>query len=276
MKDFRFYVLFSLFGMACSSTSLAPDSTTDRGSASASGPAEAATESEGLAEAILTIEVGPEHTFAFYELGDQLLGVETAKNGVPSALEGQDLTAMTPTTLYQKLRPGEAVPAELTAAIYRANAAHALTHELPGDPVSGGGFSAFSPITSQDDVGKVTEAISANTFINVLHGCAVSGSNVVFSVCRTDWMNGYFAFAIGKTASWKVASQNGSFKVKISNNVGSPQTFAIAHDTSQNFFTMGELCCPIICFCDVHPRTLRLDVIDAIGDTFHVGGYWTN
>jgi hypothetical protein len=131
------------------------------------------------------------------------------------------------------------------------------------------------PPERSNGVGTTSEAISAITFLNVQNGCGPWPNVNAWTVCYPDWANGFYAYNTARWAIMRVASKNGAFLVKIDASTGGKGsgTYYVAHDTYREFRAEGEPCC-FFCPCTVHPRTLRIDVINAIGKEFHVGGAW--
>ena len=175
------------------------------------------------------------------------------------------------------MRPGEPVPATLVEATERVRIARATSEPLSTmlESDAGGGSAFVPPFKNADAVGTRSEAITIDFFRNTIRGCGPWGGVKVWEVCFPDWYDGFYAYAKSKTATWRVASGFGTFHVKISASTGGQGSgiFYLAHDTWREFVALGEPCCAI-CPCLVHPRTLRIDIINAIGDWFHVGGVW--
>ena len=259
-----------LFALGCGASPSEGGTVTDAG--------EVEVFAEADAPAIVSLELGDWHRVSFHEVGDLLVIAETARNGVPSALDEPRLAAMSPVEMYEALRPGQSAPPELVGAIERLREARSRSPERVDEtilePTFGGGASTLLASPAPLGVGQLVEPLSESYFRNTLQGCAVP-PDPVFQVCAPNWGNGFYAYAKSKIARWVFASQSGSFRVKVNASTGGHGSglFTVNDNSYTRLEARGESCC-WICNCDIHPRTLRIDVIDAAGDTFHVGGYW--
>jgi hypothetical protein len=244
----------------------------------ADSPPAVAESREEESPALLSLEVGPEHTVSFHEVGDLLIVAEGARNGTPSVLQEMKLDGASAQAIYEALRPGSMPPAVLVDAAKRVMAARAVPSsslEAAGAAlIEGGGAPALPGARVSNGVGTLAQAIGKDYFLDTLKGCGPFNAPVD-QVCFPEWSNGFFAYKKADTATWTVASQNGSFHAKInaSTGGGGTGTFFIDHDKWKRLSARGELCC-LFCGCNIHARTLRIDIINAEGDTFHVGGAW--
>jgi hypothetical protein len=227
--------------------------------------------------ALLALDFPGGQVVSFHELGDVLVMAQRAPNGVPSVFGDERRERTSIQTIFEQLRPGEAVPAKLLEAVERTSIARAKSQasisELEFDV--GGGSALLPALGSSNGVGTLTEAITTDYFRNTIRGCGPWSGVLVWQVCYPEWGNGFYAYAKSKSATWRVASINGSFNVKITAAAGGTGAgvFYVGHDEWHEYHAMGELCC-WLCGCLVHPRTLRIDVINATNDAFHVGGAW--
>jgi hypothetical protein len=266
----------SLLAVACGSEA----DSTPSGQADAAVPVAAPSDEvdpHDSIPALIELEFAEGQVVSFHEMNDVILVSERARNGTPPVLGALPAEPRSATQTFELLRPGQAIPSELREAVERANLARANVADLADDLGAdvGGGSSLFVPPARSNGVGTTSEAITADTFLYVHNGCGPWPVSNSWSVCYPDWANGFYAYNKARRAVMRVASKNGSFQVKIDASTGGQGSgiYYVAHDTYREFRASGEPCCAL-CPCLIHARTMRIDVIDAIGKEFHVGGVW--
>lgn len=235
--------------------------------------------------AFLTLSLESGNAVSFHEAGTIILVSESGRLGTPSVLEEWGLVGLPALDVYEALRPGEAVPTELLEAFQRTERqVDALVEddEVETDelaPAVGGGSrianGAGKELTT--DVGQISQAITESYFLNELHGCRIDRNPTVYHVCYPSWWNGFFAYAHADYAYWRVASDTGNwFHARITANNGGEGggDYYVAQGHWRGLSAAGERCSRLNPLCVRHARTLRIDIINAANDKFHVGGYW--
>lgn len=218
------------------------------------------------ADALLSLEVEPGHSVTFYEPAPGgLYMAESMKPGQSFALSGKESTDAL--LAFAKLRPGASVPTELQAAYDRARS-------LPGDgsarkSEAGGGQSEASALGSAPAPGlattgqALTSSSSAAVFVNSNNGCAWGPD---WSFCRVNWANGFYAYTTSSSGVCIVDHYAGD-GVTIQLTAGSSVTTTYQAPGTIVQYTVGTPGSSV---------TRRIDVLNASGDSFHVGCNWGN
>ena len=249
----------STLGLALYSGCVA--SAPDQGSAGTADPAPAVDQSID-ANLVLRVDVEPGHTVSFYEPSPgRLYLAESMQPGQQFALH--DRQAVDAIAAFTALRPEAAVPAALQAAYDRARS-------MPSTPVAlashtfGGGQPADAQVQAQTP-GVISQALtsssSAANFVNNDGGCNWAPD---FSFCRVSWGGGFFATATSDTGLCIVDHFAGNgVTIQITNDSAVTATFQAAGTIVQyGLGTPGG------------NNTRRIDVLNASGDSFHVGCRW--
>jgi hypothetical protein len=247
--------------VACGSTG------TGEGPAGATDGSEPVAETNANLSVVLRLEPQVGHVITFYEIRDAgLFLVESSHEGQTPVMRGAAQDAI---AVFQKVRPGEQVPAELQDAYDRAKSV--VAEQDPAElktlaTPTGGGQPApefVSAIRSTSEVGVAQQATSSSNpghFTGSHGGCDATGSK--FSGCRVNWGGGFWA-------SWTPSS---SATCHIDHYAGNGITaqltagatvvpFGQAVGTLQTY-SWGLVAGNI---------TRRLDILNAAGDSFHVG-----
>jgi len=240
----------------------------------APGTAQAATDDAARANAandrnvIARVEIESGHTITFYEMGPGgLFMVETRNEGQTAVIHG----SADALDVYARVRPGAAVPDALRAAYGRARdaAANARLSSPKVAPALGGGQPAVEGAPSvqiKDGLGVTAQALtsssSAANFVDTDHGCDWGET---WSFCRVSWGGGFFASTSSDSASCIVDhyAGNGVTVQLTADDTQVPLFQAAGTVVTYNWgFVSGNV-------------TRRIDILNASGDSFHVGCRWT-
>jgi hypothetical protein len=224
---------------------------------------------------LLVVDVTSTHTVTFYEsVPGNITIVERRTRGERSLLPRE--LPPTVSELFALLWPGEGIPEILLDADARAAT---LADEPRGEaplvevlPSMGGG--APSPVhedpkapapPSEPGVGRLEQAHStsgAAHFVADHGGCDWAKTS---SGCRVQWSGGFFGFAsTGSSATFKVDHYSGNgitVRLMLGTSIEDhPQAAGTFADYAL-FATRGK-------------ETKRIDLLNASGDSFHVGCKW--
>jgi hypothetical protein len=243
---------------ACSST---------QGSGGVSDIATEETVAESKAAIVARLEPQSGHTVTFYEIdGAGLFMVESSNGHEAHWLSGKPQDAL---EVYRKLSPETAIPEALQAAYERAKklvpdeASPSTTAlEFP----AGGGRQApefVQNLRSQGDVGVVQQATSSSSashFTGTHAACDAFGA--AFSACRANWGGGFWAQWNGSTSATCNVDHYAGNGITVQLTAGSTVIpFSQAVNTFQTYswgFVSGAV-------------SRRIDILNASGDSFHVG-----
>jgi hypothetical protein len=236
----------------------------DQGSAGTTDPAPTASETVD-ASIVLRVDVEPGHTVSFYEPtpGGLYLAERTAP-GQAFVLQGK--AASDALAAFSQLRPQAEIPAALQAAYDRARS-------MPSEPIALAShtFGGGQPATAQaaaSTPGVIQQALtsssSAANFVNNDHGCDWGPEN---SFCRVNWANGFFASTGGASSGSCTVDHFAGNGVTIQITAGSSVTTTFQAVNTSVKYSLGTPGSSV---------TRRIDVLNASGDSFHVGCNWGN
>ncbi|MCE9572246.1 MAG: hypothetical protein K8W52_03740 [Deltaproteobacteria bacterium] len=190
-----------------------------------------------------------------------------------------------PVKLWQATNGLAEVPTEiveLSAALARAHVAlPASSEDAEVAPAGDAGD------TTSDLPGALRHGTSSAAHFRDAHAGCFSGPSDVFKSCRTNWSNGYYAFATSRWAVYKMAPYAGNsmtVQISIGGAVKLVDTIATGgfyyywaagamHDHDKPGCSWWEACSTV-----TYPDTVahRLDLLDASGDAFHVSARMHN
>lgn len=232
----------------------------DQGSAGTADPAPTVDQSID-ANLVLRVDVEPGHTVSFYEPSPgRLYLAERMQPGQQFALH--DRQAVDAIAAFTALRPEAAVPAALQAAYDRARSMPSGTVGPVTRLAGGGELAAQAPAPAP---GVITQALtsssSAFNFVANDGGCNWGPD---FSFCRVNWSNGFFASAGSDSGLCIVDHFAGNgVTIQITDDSAVTATFQAAGTIVQyGLGTPGG------------NDTRRIDILNASGDSFHVGCRW--
>lgn len=216
------------------------------------------------------VEVEPAHLITFYETAPGVvLVVERRRSSQEPILQGE---AVDPLEVYGSIRPSEEIPQALLDASGRAmalKAAEPASNEQGLERVAGGGRSAQTASVSdvherEDGLGVSQQAFtsdsSGNIFINNTNSCSWAN---VWSTCRIHWGGGFFCSTTATREFYAVDHYAGDgVTVRVTQGGTSISDFFLPAGFADTYYGT------------VNPgpnMVRRLDVLNAAGDSFHVG-----
>lgn len=230
------------------------------------------------------VEIAPDHFVDFYASGGGVGVSEIMPAGSESVLARFDRSARV-TDIYGDLAPNRALP-------------DALYGELPSDPalaetpelteLHGGG----APLSAEDlggqplggELGLARQPLTASDGPFFRDNLCPGGA---FTGCHPNWANGGFASATFRRSDFVIAPFGGALlSVQIRSNGVLRHTLPVFSGEVAFFAWQGAIvdvptrsCC-FICACPTEELpaklSMRWDIIEAGGDSFHWGFGYTN
>jgi len=212
---------------------------------------------DGQAQAPLkVIQLSEGHSVEFYRVGDAIVVSEVGKLGTPSVIEAKGLKGAAPAKIFAALAPNEPILPELLAE---------SVGDVPAGEVAAEASSSEAKSFS-GDVAQVKQAVTSSDFL-ASGVCNYTFTQLVFKDCRTNWSNGYFAYATAKNSYFSVASASGAFQVELRQNGGTPFIYPVVNNQWRTISSIWGGSGVV---------QHRWDITQASGNTFHVSDYFYN
>jgi hypothetical protein len=227
--------------------SFACSSTSDGG-----GDGQAADGVRAFNEPLLSVPLEGGTVVSFYETQAGIMVDELGQNGTPSVLEARGLREHSALEIWNAIRPGQALPAQLADAIARAKIAapDSLAAQEDGQEIV------------SEPVAQAQQAVTSSQFV-AGNGCLTT-SNTVRKVCWLDRTNNWNETGTSWSVNVNLASGGGEF------TLGMPDQLWFAN-VPDNFWRQAV-------FINSQARAVRyrVQVLDAVGDVWHEGVSWYN
>jgi hypothetical protein len=235
---------------------------------------------------LLEVELGPGHSLYISEPSPGRISLREKSGPLDESVIAK--TELWPDgnvrTLYEALRPGEALPEVLSAALQRRDEAAASTTEAlePGeDEATASQPPAGQPmLAEQPDLlpqKQLTHVASGPHFRDDQHGC-IPLLNPSRTFC---WLT--------RTGNWLESKKSTKTSQTLAMVSGNLMTWRTREDEGESFTTVhpnelwtwsaeGKLACDIFNTCEYKARTLEGQVLDAEVnvDIWHFGGSFSN
>jgi hypothetical protein len=221
------------------------------------------------------VDLTPTHTITFYESSPGNITVVERRAPGERARLPRELPA-TASEVFAQLRPDDGIPEKLLDADARAAGAgdeapvEAPLIEVPPSAEGGAPSPLHEPsqapaLPAEPGVGRLEQAHSSNSaghFVGDHGGCDWDNA---FSACRVTWSGGFFAQATAGAALFKVDHYSGNgLTVRLMRGTS-------IEDHSQSAATIADYS---LLFTRDPNKLIRIDILNASGDSFHVGGRW--